>query len=390
MKKLLLVTFACAVIGTPALAATIKVGVIGPFSGPYAVQGENFKAGIDAWLALNGKKVGSDEIEVVYRDVPTTDPVLSKAFAQELVDRQNVQYLAGLYFNPDALAVTPILQQANVPMVVMNATGSAIVTTSPNVISTSFTMWQTAAPMASVAMSNGINKVVTLVSDCGPGSDAETAFNLAFEKEGGGVVEAIRIPLSTEDFSPLMRRVKDSGAEALFAFLPSGPPALAFVKAYHDENLAAEGIRFLATGDLTRESDLPALGEQAVGLMTTYPYALSHDSPENKIFVTAAQKAIDNPAELSFAAVGAYDGMYVISKMIEATGGKQNAAMAVEAVKGLTWISPRGPVAIDPDSRNLTQTIYAREVVQEGDHYVNKEVRSFEKQGDPGLAHLRN
>jgi branched-chain amino acid transport system substrate-binding protein len=389
MKRLLLTTVAFAVLGTAAFADTIKVGVIGPFSGPFALQGKNFKAGIDAWLAVNGNKVGDDEIEIVYRDIPTADPAKSKALAQELVVREKVQYLAGFYFTPDAMAATPLLQQANVPMVVMNAATSAIVTTSPYVVRTSFTTWQTTTPMATVAKEAGVTKAITLVSDYGPGVDAENAFKTAFEKAGGKVVDAIRMPLSTNDFSPLMQRVKDSGAEALFAFLPSGPPTLAFVKAYNDTGLKGAGVKFLATGDLTQESDLPALGEQAAGLMTTFHYAVSHDSPENKAFVAAAQKAIGNPAELSFPAVGAYDGMYVISKMIEATGGEQDASKAVEAIKGLTWTSPRGPVTIDPDSRHITQTIYLREVAKDGDHYINKEIRSFEKQGDPGLAHIK-
>lgn len=228
------------------------------------------------------------------------------------------------------------------------------------------------------------------MSDYGPGVDAQTAFKTAFEKEGGSVVESIRMPLSTNDFAPMMQRVKDSGAQALFVFLPSGPPTLAFVKAYNENGLKAAGIKFLATGDLTQESDLPALGEAGLGLTTTFHYAVSHDSPENKAFVAAAEKAIGNPAELSFPAVGAFDGMYVISKMIEATKGKQDAKNAVEAVKGLSWTSPRGPVTIDPDSRHITQNIYLREVAKGSDgKYYNKEIQTFEKQGDPGLAALK-
>jgi branched-chain amino acid transport system substrate-binding protein len=254
-------------------------------------------------------------------------------------------------------------------------------------VRTSFTTWQTATPIAKVAKEAGASKVITLVSDYGPGIDAENAFKTAFEKEGGKVVESIRMPLNTNDFAPLMQRVKDSGAEALFTFLPSGPPTLAFVKAYNDNGLKAGGIKFYATGDLTQESDLPALGEAGVGLQTSFHYAVSHDSPENKAFVAAAEKAIGNPAELSFPAVGAFDGMYVISKMVEATKGKQDAATAVAAVKGLAWTSPRGPVVIDPDSRHITQNIYLREVAKDaGGKYYNKEIKTFEKQGDPGLA----
>ncbi|MGJ4860328.1 ABC transporter substrate-binding protein [Labrys sp. La1] len=388
--KSVLATLAVVMLCGSAPAETIKVGVIGPFSGPFAIQGKNFKAGIDAYRALHGSKVGSDDIEIVYRDVPQADPAQSKALAQELVVKERVQYLAGFYFTPDAMAVTPLLKQANVPLVVMNAATSAIVTKSPLVVRTSFTTWQTSAPMAKVALERGAKKAITVVSDYGPGVDAENAFKTSFTGVGGEVVGTIRMPLSTNDFSPIMQRVKDSGADTLFAFLPSGPTTLGFVKAYNDNGLAKSGVKLLAPGDLTQESDLPALGQAAEGLPTTFHYAVSHDSAENKKFVEAARKAIGNPSELSFPAVGAYDGMHVIYKMIEATGGKQDAQKAVDAVKGLAWESPRGPVSIDPDSRHITQNIYLRVVTKAEDgSYYNKEIATFEKQGDPGLAALK-
>ncbi|MBA4786221.1 MAG: ABC transporter substrate-binding protein [Rhizobiales bacterium] len=387
MKKLITATIAAVVLSSAAYADTIKVGVVGPFSGPFALQGKNFKAGIDAYFALNGNTVGDDTIEVIYRDVPQADPAQSKALAQELVVKEGVQYLAGFYFTPDAMAATPILEQGNVPMVVMNAATSAIVTKSPYVVRTSFTTWQTSTPIAKVAKDAGVSKVISIVSDYGPGVDAENAFKAAFEKEGGAVVEAIRMPLSTNDFSPIMQRVKDSGAEAVFAILPSGPTTLGFVKAFNQNGLKDGGIKLFAPGDLTQESDLPALGDSALGMQTTFHYAVSHDSPENTAFVEAARKAIGNPAELSFPAVGAFDGMYVITKMIEATGGEQDAAKAIDAVKGLSWNSPRGPVTIDAESRHITQNIYLREVTKAEDgSYFNKEIQTFENQGDPGLA----
>ena len=387
MKRFVLAAIAAVALGGAAYADTIKVGVIGPFSGPFALQGKNFKAGIDAYMAMNGKKVGNDEVEVIYRDVPQADPAQSKALAQELVVKEKVQYLAGFYFTPDAMAVTPILKQANVPMVIFNAATSAIVTKSPLVVRTSFTTWQTSTPIAKVAYDGGVKKVISVVSDYGPGVDAENAFKAGFEKQGGEVVQAIRMPLSTNDFSPIMQRIKDSGAQGVFAFLPSGPTTLGFVKAYNENGLTAGGIKLFAPGDLTQESDLPALGDAALGMQTTFHYAISHDSPENKAFVAAADKAIGNPAELTFPAVGAFDGMHVIYKMIEATGGKQDAQKAVDAVKGLSWVSPRGPVTIDAESRHITQNIYLREVTKGDDgKYYNKEIQTFEKQGDPGLA----
>ena len=364
----------------------VKVGVIGPFSGPFALQGKNFKAGIDAYMAEHGNKIGDDTVEIVYRDVPQADPAQSKALAQELVVKEGVQFLAGFYFTPDAMAVTPILKQGNVPMVVMNAATSSIVTKSPYVVRTSFTTWQTSTPIAKVALDKGVKKVISVVSDYGPGVDAENAFKAAFTEAGGEVVEAIRMPLATNDFSPIMQRIKDSGAQGVFAFLPSGPTTLGFMKSYVDNGLKGSGIQLFAPGDLTQESDLPALGENALGVLTTFHYAVSHDSPENKKFVEEARKAVGNPVELSFPSVGAYDGMHVIYKMIEATGGEKNAEKAVEAVKGMEWISPRGPVSIDPESRHMTQNIYLREVAKADDGtFYNKEIQTFEKQGDPGL-----
>ncbi|MFK3968297.1 ABC transporter substrate-binding protein [Ensifer adhaerens] len=390
MKRMILAAIAALAMSSAAYADTIKIGVVGPFSGPFALQGKNFKAGIDAYMALNGSKVGDDDIEIIYRDVPQADPAQSKALAQELVVKEGVQYLAGFYFTPDAMAVTPLLTQANVPLVIMNAATSAIVTKSPLVVRTSFTTWQTSTPIAKVAKDAGVSKVISVVSDYGPGVDAENAFKTGFEAAGGQVVEAIRMPLATNDFSPIMQRIKDSGAEGVFAFLPSGPTTLGFVKAFKENGLKDGGIKFFAPGDLTQESDLPALGEAALGIQTTFHYAVSHDSPENKAFVEAASKAIGNPAELSFPSVGAYDGMHVIYKMIEATGGEQDAAKAVEAVKGLSWVSPRGPVTIDPESRHITQNIYLREVAKADDGtYYNKEIQTFEKQDDPGLAALK-
>ncbi|MCS0458322.1 ABC transporter substrate-binding protein [Rhizobium favelukesii] len=241
---------------TAAYADTIKVGVVGPFSGPFALQGKNFKAGIDAYMTINGNKIGDNTVEVIYRDLPAADPAQSKALAQELVVKEKVQYLAGFYFTPDAMAVTPILKQANTPLVIMNAATSAIVTKSPLVVRTSFTTWQTSTPIAKVAHDAGVAKVISVVSDYGPGVDAENAFKAAFEKEGGQVVEAIRMPLSTNDFSPIMQRIKDSGAKGVFAFLPSGPTTLGFVKAYNENGLKDAGIKFFAPGDLTQESDL--------------------------------------------------------------------------------------------------------------------------------------
>ena len=384
MKTLLLAAAALVLGSSLAVADTIKIGVVGPFSGPAALQGRNFKAGIDAWFALHGNTVGEHTIEVVYRDMPTADPAQSAALSQELVIGEGVQYLAGYYYTPDALAAAPILEEANVPMVVFNAAASSIVNASPYVVRTSFTTWQTSTPMTAVAVERGIGKVITVVADYGPGIDAENAFTAGFTEKGGEIVESVRVPMTTTEFSPIMQRVRNSGAEAIFTFLPSGPATLAFLRAYSENGLRDAGIQLLATGDVTQEPDLAAMGDNALGVLTTYHYAVSHQSPENEAFVEAARAAIGDPAQLTFTAVGAFDGMYVITRMIEATGGQRDAAAAVEAAKGLNWTSPRGPVHIDPQTRHINQNIYLREVSKMDGQYINREIQTFEGQGDPG------
>jgi len=370
----------------PVLADTVKVGVIGPFSGPFALFGKNFKLGIDAYAAANGGKVGSHDIEFIYRDLDAVDPTKAKALAQELIVKDHVQYLAGLYFTPDALAIAPLLEQGKVPLVIFNAAASSITEKSPYIVRTSFTMWQNSVPAARVAKAQGVKKVITVVSDYAPGVDAETAFKKTFESEGGAVADTIRLPLKTTDFSPIMQRVKDSGADGVFAFLPSGPPTLAFVKSFIDNGLKSSGVKLITTGDVTDEPDLPAIGDGGLGIISTYHYAVSHDSAENRRFLAEIKKAGGTENEVTMAAVGAYDGAKLIYRMVEATDGKQDPAKAIEAVKGFAWESPRGPVKIDPLTRHIRQNVYERVVEKRDGKYINHEVKTFADQPDNGLA----
>jgi branched-chain amino acid transport system substrate-binding protein len=370
----------------PAYADTIKIGVIGTMSGPYALFGQNFKYGIDTWMSEHGAKVGNHQIEIVYRDEESPNPARAKALAQELIVKEKVQYLAGLYFTPNAMAVAPLLKEANVPMIVMNAATSAIMEKSPYIVRTSFTMWQNTVPAAKVAKEKGAKKVAIAVSDYGPGIDAETAFKKTFEAEGGAIAAAIRMPLSTTDFGPIMQRIKDSGADTIFTFLPAGPPTLGFVKAYIDNGLKAAGVKLLSTGDVVTEPDLPNIGNAGIGILSTYHYAVSHDSAENKTFLTDMVKAGAKPEDITMASVAAYDGMRVIYKMIEATDGKSDPEKAMSAVAGMKWVSPRGPVSIDPQTRHIRQNVYLREVVSENGKLENKELQTFNDQPDWGLS----
>lgn len=361
------------VVSVSAHADVIKVGVIGTLSGPYALFGKNFKMGIDAWVAQHGNKVGDHEIEFVYRDEEGPNPAKSKALAQELVVKEKVQYLAGVYFTPNAMAIAPLLEESRTPLIVMNAATSAIVEKSPYIVRTSFTMWQNTVPAANVAYKNGARKVAIAVSDYGPGLDAEAAFKKTFEDAGGKVVEAIRIPLATTDFSPIMQRIKAAGPDTIFCFLPSGPPTFGFFKAYIDNGLKQDGVKMLSTGDIVTEIDLPSIGESSLGVQSTYHYAVSHASPENKEFLAAMAKAGAGQDDVGMTGIAAYDGARVIYKMIEATDGKRDPAKAVDAVKGMKWTSPRGPVAIDPETRHIRQNVYLRVVEKVDGRLINKE-----------------
>ncbi|MDR3464771.1 MAG: ABC transporter substrate-binding protein [Xanthobacteraceae bacterium] len=388
MKKTVGFVCAMAVAGmmsAPAYCDVIKVGVIGTMSGPYALFGQNFKYGIEAWVAEHGNKVGDHEIEFVYRDEESPNPAKSKALAQELIVKDKVQYLAGFYFTPDAMAAAPLLEESKTPMVVMNAATSAIVEKSPYIVRTSFTMFQNTVPAAKVAKARGAKKVAIAVSDYGPGVDAETAFKKTFEADGGTIAEAIRMPLSTTDFGPIMQRIKDSGADMIFTFLPSGPPTLGFVKAYIDNGLKAAGVALISTGDVVTEPDLPNIGDSGIGILSTYHYSVSHDSAENKAFIADLIKAGDKPGDITMTAVAAYDGARLIYAMVEATGGQRDPDKAIAAVKGMAWVSPRGPVSIDPETRHITQNVYLREVAKQDGKFFNKELQTFASQPDWGL-----
>jgi branched-chain amino acid transport system substrate-binding protein len=384
--KLLLALAALGMTSAGASADVIKVGVIGTMSGPFALFGTNFKRGIEAWVSQNGNKVGNHEIQFIYRDEESPNPAKSKALAQELIVKDKVQYLAGVYFTPNAMSIAPLLEESKTPLVVMNAATSAIVEKSPYIVRTSFTMWQNTVPAAETAKKIGAKKVAIAVSDYGPGIDAEAAFKKTFEAAGGTVTEAIRMPLNTTDFSPIMQRIKDSGADTIFTFLPAGPPTLGFVKSYIDNGLKAAGVKLMSTGDVVTEPDLPNIGDAGIGILSTYHYAVSHNSPENKAFLDQMVKDGGKLDEVTMTSVAAYDGARLIYKMIEATDGQRDPAKAIAAVKGMKWVSPRGPVSIDPETRHIRQNVYVREVKKVDGKFINQETQTFDAQPDWALS----
>ena len=366
-----------------AAAQSVKIGIVGPFSGPFAHYGTLFRNGAEAYIALQGGKLAGKDVELIYRDTGGPNPGQTKTLVQELIVKDKVDYLGGFVFTPNAFAVAPLIQQSQTPTVIFNAATSSITDKSEFFIRTSYTLWQVTVPLAQWAAKNGITKVVTAVTDYGPGIDAETAWKSEFTKQGGTVVESIRMPIATTDFAPFVQRIKASGAQAVYTFLPGGPPNLGFVKAYNENGLAKAGIQFLGTAEMD-EFDLQKFGDSALGLTTAFHYSAAHESPANKAFVAALKKKDPN-AVANYAAVGAWDGMVVIHKMIEATGGRKDGLKAVAAARSLQWESPRGPVRIDPKTRHIVQNVYLRKVEKAGGMLVNKEVQNFGPQIDFGL-----
>lgn len=385
ISKSLAVLALAALSGALAQAQTVKVGIIGPFSGPFAHYGTLFKAGAEAYVAAQGGKLAGQNIEFIYRDEGGPNPANTKTLAQELVVKDKVDYLGGIVFSPNAFAVAPVIQESKTPMVIFNAATSDITTKSDYYIRTSYTLWQVTVPVAQFAAKKGIKRVVTAVSDYAPGVDAENAFKAEFTKQGGQVVETIRMPVRTTDFGPFAQRIRASGAQAVYVFLPGGPPNLGFVKAYNENGLRQAGIEFLGTAE-TDEFDLQKFGDATIGLTTAFHYSAAHDSPANKAFVAALARQ-NKEAVANYASVGAWDGMYVIHKMIEATGGKRDGDKAMAAAKALKWESPRGPVSIDGSTRHITQNVYLRVVEKvAGGQLINKETQNFGPQGDHGLG----
>ncbi|MGX1309568.1 branched-chain amino acid transport system substrate-binding protein [Amorphus suaedae] len=360
-----------------AAADTVKVGIIAPLSGPLSGSwGVPFQQGIDTWVAMHGTEVNGNKVELIYRDLPGVDPQKALSLAQELIINEDVQYLGGFVTTPNALAVANIVQQAKVPTVIFNAAGPTIVGKSDYFTRTSNTLPQITVPLANYVAENGLKRIVTAVADYSPGHDAEKAFEEAYGTEGE-IVEKIRIPMSTTDFGPFVQKIRLLEPDALFVFLPVGPATYGFVKAYNENGLKEDGIRFFGLAE-TQESDLQQLGDGAIGMETSYMYSAAHDSDTNREFL--AKFAEVNPgATVNPATVMAFDGMHVLYEMIAATDGKRDPEAAMTAVKGFAWESPRGPVHIDADTRQIIQNISIRRVERADDGLlINKEIKTYE------------
>jgi len=377
---------ALALILAPWVAAQepVKVGLVAPFSGPQGDYGKQMEAGIKAFFKLHGDTFAGRKIQILVRDTGGPNPEVSKRLSQELVTRDNVDFLAGYGFTPEAMAAAPVATEAKKPMVVMNAASSVVTTRSPYIARFSMTLPQVSAPMGTWAAKNGIKTVYILVSDFAPGIDSENAFKKEFEAQGGKVVDAVRTPLRNPDFAPYIQRIKDAKPNAVFVFVPAGEQSISFMKAFEERGLAKEGIRVIGPGDVTDDDVLNAIGEPVVGVITSHHYSAAHDSPENRAFVKAfgeVQKELKRP---NFMGVGGYDGMAAIAEVVKKLGNKIDGDQAMEILKNIKLTSPRGPIAIDPATRDIVQTVYIRKVEKRGNEYWNVEFDKFENVKDPG------
>ena len=373
---------ACAATVGAADTGPIKIGLILPMTGQSASTGRQIDAAVKLWVAQNGNKVAGRTVEIIVKDDGAV-PDATKRIAQELIVNDKVAVIAGFGITPTALATAPLATQSKTPLVVMAAATSSITEASPYIVRTSFTLPQVTTPMADWAIKNNIKKVVTLVADYGPGFDAEKFFDSQFRLNGGQILDKLRTPLRAPDFAPVLQKVSDAKPDALFVFLPSGQGA-AFMKQFAERGLDKSGIRLIATGDVTDDDQLNDMGDVALGVVNSHHYSAAHPSPTNKKFVEAFQAA--NKFRPNFMAVGGYDGMRVIYKALEATKGAGGEAL-LNAMKGQIFESPRGPVYIDGQTRDIVQDVYVRKVERVaamGNGLYNVEFDVIKAVKDPG------
>lgn len=367
--------------GTAALAADpIKIGLILPMTGQQASTGRQIDAAVKLYMAQNNPVISGRKVEIVLKDDAST-PDQTRRLAQELIVNDKVAALAGFGITPSAMATAPLATQSKTPMVVMAAATSAITEASPFVVRTSFTLPQAAVAIAEWANKNGIKKVVSLVSDYGPGIDAEKYFVDRITLNGGQVVDKLRTPLRAPDFAPVLQKVRDASPQALFVFLPSGQGA-AFMKQFAERGLDKAGIRLIATGDVTDDDQLNDMGDVALGVVNSHHYSANHKSPTNQKFVEAFKKA-NNGMRPNFMAVGGYDGIRVIVEGLKASKGEGGEKL-LAAMKGQVFESPRGPVLIDAQTRDIVHDMYIRKVERVGGELHNVEFDAVKAMKDPG------
>lgn len=343
--------------GAASAQETVKIGLISSQTGPFASVGRQLEAGVRLYMQRNGDTVAGKKIELVVRDDAGVADT-TRRIAQELVTNERVNVLAGFTLTPGALATAPVATQAKVPMIVMLGATAVIPDRSPYIVRTSLSVPQVAQPYAEYIAKEGAKTLITLVSDYGPGIDYEGLVSAGFEAAGGKVLQKLRVPLASPEFAPFLQRVVDAKPDALFIFVPSGGVGISLMNQLRDRGVAQAGIKIYAEGSMLDDDSLNSMGDVALGTVTSHTYSAAHDSAANKAFVEAFRKASGRRPNI-VAAYG-YDGMHLIYEALKKTNGALDGDKLVEAMKGLEWESPRGPVKVDPETRDLIQNVYIR------------------------------
>ena len=364
-------------------AGPIKIGLILPLTGPFASSGKQMLPGAKLYVQQHGDLVSGRKIELIVKD-DAGNADAGKRIAQDMIVNEKVAVLAGFGLTPIALSCAPIATEAKVPMVLMMAASAMITEKSPYIVRASFSLPQSVVPIADWAVQNGIKTVVTLVSDYAPAHDVEMYFKQHFEAAGGKVMKSIRAPLANPDFAPFLQRVADDKPDALFAWVPAGVGTI-FVRQFVERGLDKSGIKLIAEGSLTEDDIINSMGDAVLGVITSQHYSADHDSPENKAFVAAFRQA-NNGMRPNLMAMQAYDGMHMIYEALRKTAGNTDGDALVAAMANLSWVSPRGPVSMDPATREMTQNIYIRKVEKHGGELYNVEFATVPNVNDPSKA----
>jgi len=366
---------------TPAQAEdTVKIGLVMTYTGQFTDAAAQMDNGIKLYMKQHGDTVAGKKIEIIRKDDGGL-PDNAKRIAQDLVVNDHVDVLAGFVITPEALTVADISAQAKKLMVVMNAATSIITTKSPYIVRTSTTLPEDCEPLGTWAAKNGIKKVFTMVSDYGPGHDAEAAFTGAFKAGGGEVIDSVQMPMASPDFSAFLQRAKDSGADGIFVFIPGGSQPGALGKALVERGIDASKLKLLGHGELADESAVKAMGDTAVGIITSMFYDYNDNTKLNHDFVAAYNAEFKRNPDLF--SVGGYDGMHLIYEALKKTGGKADGDSLVAAAKGMAWDSPRGPISIDPETRDVINTVSIRRAEKVNGQIRNVAIAKFENVKDP-------
>jgi len=359
---------------------SVKVGLILPMTGGQASTGKQIDNAIKLYMKQHGDTVAGKKIEIILKDDGAV-PDKTKTAAQELIVNDKVSFIAGFGVTPAALAAAPLATQAKIPEVVMAAGTSIITEKSPYIVRTSFTLAQSSTIIGDWAAKNGIKKVATLTSDYAPGNDALNFFREHFTAGGGQIVEEVKVPLANPDFAPFLQRMKDSKPDAMFVFVPAGQGGN-FMKQYAERGLDKAGIKVIGPGDVMDDDLLNGMGDAALGTVTAHLYSAAHPSKMNKDFVAAYKKDFVNRP--GFMAVSGYDGIHLIYAALKKTNGNTDGDKLIEAMKGQKWESPRGPISIDPETRDIVQNIYIRKVEKVDGELYNVEFQTFNDVKDAG------